>query len=211
MIRLRPAWRQKTSCGASAGKQAARRRRGRGSPADARGGANRPGAAPRRAGRGVPGAPNRSGSRGSHRPGGRLRLGRFTPASGGTVSRSISHVADGSPRSGHSHQGGRRAALVRSGPLEAVYGGDWPRDGLDRHGPEEIADARGEPAWWVWAGGLPDHVKLARNPEKPIRSLLINGCECEPYLTADFRLMRECPSRSSPARRWPSVPPARGT
>ena len=77
---------------------------------------------------------------------------------------------------------------------EAVYGGDWPRDGFDRHGPEEIADAARR-AGLVGLGGaaFPTHVKLARNPEKPIRSLLINGCECEPYLTADFRLMLEAP------------------
>jgi electron transport complex protein RnfC len=37
-------------------------------------------------------------------------------------------------------------------------------------------------------------VKLTRNPDKPIHTLLINGCECEPYLTADYRLMLEAPA-----------------
>ena len=40
---------------------------------------------------------------------------------------------------------------------------------------------------------FPTHVKLRRNDEKPIDTLLINGCECEPYLTADYRLMLEAP------------------
>ena len=84
----------------------------------------------------------------------------------GTVSRSTAdHVAQRSPRSGHSHQGGRRAAARPVGASgTAVYGGDWPRDGLDRHGPEEIADAARR-AGLVGLGGaaFPTHVKLARN------------------------------------------------
>lgn len=43
----------------------------------------------------------------------------------------------------------------------------------------------------VGMGGasFPTHVKL--NPAKPIETLIINGAECEPYLTADARLMLE--------------------
>ncbi|HTZ11250.1 MAG TPA: electron transport complex subunit RsxC [Candidatus Margulisiibacteriota bacterium] len=37
--------------------------------------------------------------------------------------------------------------------------------------------------------GFPTHVKL--NPPKPVDTLIINGAECEPYLTADYRLMLE--------------------
>ncbi len=39
--------------------------------------------------------------------------------------------------------------------------------------------------------GFPTHVKLSPPPEKPIDTLIINGAECEPYLTADNRLMLE--------------------
>ncbi len=39
--------------------------------------------------------------------------------------------------------------------------------------------------------GFPTHVKLAPPPDKPIDTLIINGAECEPYLTADHRLMVE--------------------
>lgn len=47
----------------------------------------------------------------------------------------------------------------------------------------------------VGLGGaaFPTHVKLSPPPEKPIDSLIINGCECEPMLTADHRLMLEYP------------------
>ncbi len=45
----------------------------------------------------------------------------------------------------------------------------------------------------VGMGGatFPTHVKLSPPPEKPIDCVVINGVECEPYLTTDFRLMLE--------------------
>jgi len=39
--------------------------------------------------------------------------------------------------------------------------------------------------------GFPTHVKLSPPPAKPIDTVIINGAECEPYLTADHRLMLE--------------------
>lgn len=47
----------------------------------------------------------------------------------------------------------------------------------------------------VGLGGaaFPTSVKLSPPKEKPINTVLINGAECEPYLTADYRLMLEKP------------------
>jgi Na+-translocating ferredoxin:NAD+ oxidoreductase subunit C len=39
--------------------------------------------------------------------------------------------------------------------------------------------------------GFPTNVKLAPPPGKTIDTVILNGCECEPYLTADHRLMAE--------------------
>ncbi|MBC8384724.1 MAG: electron transport complex subunit RsxC [Candidatus Cloacimonetes bacterium] len=39
--------------------------------------------------------------------------------------------------------------------------------------------------------GFPTHVKLSPPKEKPIDTMIINGVECEPYLTADYRVMLE--------------------
>jgi len=39
--------------------------------------------------------------------------------------------------------------------------------------------------------GFPTHVKLSPPPGKTMDTLIINGAECEPYLTADHRLMLE--------------------
>lgn len=47
----------------------------------------------------------------------------------------------------------------------------------------------------VGLGGaaFPTHVKLSPPKEKPIDTFILNGAECEPYLTADQRLMLEKP------------------
>lgn len=39
--------------------------------------------------------------------------------------------------------------------------------------------------------GFPTHVKLSPPPEKKITTIILNGAECEPYLTCDHRLMLE--------------------
>jgi electron transport complex protein RnfC len=40
---------------------------------------------------------------------------------------------------------------------------------------------------------FPSHVKLAVPEDKRVDTLMVNGCECEPYLTCDHRLMLEQP------------------
>lgn len=42
---------------------------------------------------------------------------------------------------------------------------------------------------------FPSHVKLSPPPEKAIDIVIINGAECEPYLTSDHRLMLERPKQ----------------
>ena len=43
--------------------------------------------------------------------------------------------------------------------------------------------------------GFPAAVKLATKPDGKVQTLIINGTECEPYITADDILMRERPGR----------------
>lgn len=45
----------------------------------------------------------------------------------------------------------------------------------------------------VGLGGatFPTHVKLNPPEDKKINAVIINGCECEPYITADYRIMLE--------------------
>lgn len=39
--------------------------------------------------------------------------------------------------------------------------------------------------------GFPTRVKIEPNPAMPKEILIINGCECEPFITCDYRLMME--------------------
>ncbi|MCB5252493.1 MAG: electron transport complex subunit RsxC [Candidatus Cloacimonadaceae bacterium] len=39
--------------------------------------------------------------------------------------------------------------------------------------------------------GFPTHVKLSPPQDKPIDTVILNGVECEPFLTSDYRLMLE--------------------
>ncbi len=67
-------------------------------------------------------------------------------------------------------------------------------DDYTGHSPEEIIE-RIKLAGICGMGGasFPTYVKLSPPPGKSIDTLIINGVECEPYLTADHRLMLENP------------------
>jgi len=43
--------------------------------------------------------------------------------------------------------------------------------------------------------GFPTRVKIEPNPRLPKEALIINGCECEPYITCDYRIMLEWTSQ----------------
>jgi electron transport complex protein RnfC len=43
--------------------------------------------------------------------------------------------------------------------------------------------------------GFPTRVKIEPNPRLPKDALIINGCECEPYITCDYRVMLEWTSQ----------------
>ena len=84
-----------------------------------------------------------------------------------------------------------------------VEGDEWMED-IDRSEaivkdipftPEEIID-KVKKAGVVGLGGasFPTHVKLAPPKDKKAECLILNGTECEPYLTSDDRIMRERPT-----------------
>ncbi|HOP81620.1 MAG TPA: electron transport complex subunit RsxC [Fervidobacterium sp.] len=77
--------------------------------------------------------------------------------------------------------------------IERTSDDDWellPAVDYERASREELLDIV-KKAGIVGLGGamFPTHVKLA--PPKPVDTLIINGAECEPYLTIDHRVMIE--------------------
>jgi electron transport complex protein RnfC len=69
---------------------------------------------------------------------------------------------------------------------------DWPRDCISIYDPLTIVKVIHD-SGIVGLGGaaFPTHVKVTPNDTRMIDTLMINGCECEPYLTCDYRLMKE--------------------
>jgi electron transport complex protein RnfC len=47
----------------------------------------------------------------------------------------------------------------------------------------------------IGGAGFPTHVKLSPPPDAKVDTLVLNGAECEPYLTTDHRLMLEHPEK----------------
>ena len=72
---------------------------------------------------------------------------------------------------------------------DILYGA--PQD-IDAMSPKELIDAVQETGV-VGLGGaaFPTHVKLAVPEGKSVHTVIVNGCECEPYLTTDHQVMLE--------------------
>jgi len=66
----------------------------------------------------------------------------------------------------------------------------------EKYSAEEICNTVSD-AGIVGMGGaaFPTRVKIEPNPRLPKKTLIINGCECEPYITCDYRLMIEKPKQ----------------
>ncbi|MFA5576199.1 MAG: electron transport complex subunit RsxC [Tissierellaceae bacterium] len=71
-----------------------------------------------------------------------------------------------------------------------------PKGNLDELSPKEIIDIIKDAGITGMGGaGFPTHVKLSPPPEKKIDTIIINGAECEPFLTSDHRVMLEMPEK----------------
>lgn len=85
------------------------------------------------------------------------------------------------------------AIIENSGDDSWAEGMDVASD-VDRTTPEEIKQCI-QSAGIVGLGGatFPTHVKLTPPKDKVIDTVVMNGAECEPYLTCDYRLMMDKP------------------
>jgi electron transport complex protein RnfC len=71
-------------------------------------------------------------------------------------------------------------------------------DGFDenKYSAEQICQAvRNAGIVGMGGAGFPTRVKIEPNPQTPKDTLIINGCECEPYITCDYRVMLEWTSQ----------------
>ena len=94
----------------------------------------------------------------------------------------------------HHHPSGQlvEAITIAADPaspqtLPAEHAIDW--SAMDRD--ELIREIQAGGFVGLGGAAFPTHVKLAVPEGKRVRWLIINGCECEPYLTSDHRIMLE--------------------
>ncbi len=81
--------------------------------------------------------------------------------------------------------------VYEGSPQRVEY--ESPRN-VDDMTPEQIVEAV-QATGMVGLGGaaFPTHVKMRPPKEHTVDTVVVNGCECEPYLTCDHRLMLEKP------------------
>jgi electron transport complex protein RnfC len=127
-----------------------------------------------------------------------VRAGQVIGEPGGFVSAAVHASISGKVMAVLPHLHPAMPYLVPTVVIEAPEGaapdgGSWP-EAADWSGlsVDELR-TRIRDAGVVGLGGaaFPTHVKLTPPKEKPINALILNGVECEPYLTADHRLMLE--------------------
>ena len=88
--------------------------------------------------------------------------------------------------------GEAQCIIIESDGLNEVHENVLPKGSLENLTSKDIMDIIRE-AGIVGMGGatFPTHVKLSPPPEKKVDTIILNGAECEPYLTSDHRLMLE--------------------
>lgn len=88
------------------------------------------------------------------------------------------------------------SVIIESDGKNTVDPSIKPYGNFRKYSPEEIIEIVKE-AGIVGLGGatFPTHVKLSVPPDKKVDCVILNGAECEPYLTADHHLMLSRPKR----------------
>ena len=85
--------------------------------------------------------------------------------------------------------------IENDGKYRTVEGLGSPRD-VNRMSKEEIRSAiKAAGIVGMGGAGFPTHVKLTPKDDSAIDYVIVNGSECEPYLTSDYRMMLEEPDR----------------
>lgn len=81
---------------------------------------------------------------------------------------------------------------VYQGSTQEVLWGQ-PRELSDLNQEETIQAIQDSGMVGLGGAAFPSHMKLTIPKDKQVDTLIINGCECEPYLTCDHRMMLEYP------------------
>ena len=88
----------------------------------------------------------------------------------------------------HANRGTCLSVVINSDGKDTLHESVKPHGALEDLSPEQIVSIVREAGIVGMGGaGFPTAVKLT--PKTPVDTILLNGCECEPYLTADHKLL----------------------
>lgn len=126
-----------------------------------------------------------------------VKLGQKIGEKQGIVSSNVHSSVSGKVIAIEEHEipGGRGLCIIVENDFrEELHESVKSKGSLESLSKEEIISIIAE-AGIVGMGGatFPTHVKVSPPPDKKIDVVILNGAECEPYLTADHRLMLENP------------------
>ena len=106
------------------------------------------------------------------------------------VHSSVSGTVTAIENHGHATRGECLSVVIQSDGKNTLHESVQPNKDLDSLTPDEIVEIVKEAGIVGMGGaGFPTSVKL--KPAKPVDTILLNGCECEPLLTADHRVLLE--------------------
>ncbi len=123
-----------------------------------------------------------------------VKVGQKIGESAGFISSNIHSSVSGTVTAieehGHATRGTCLSVVIKSDGKNTLHESVQPKGDLENLTPDEIVEIVKEAGIVGMGGaGFPTSVKL--KPPKPIDTILLNGCECEPLLTADHRVLLE--------------------
>ncbi len=126
--------------------------------------------------------------------GDRVKVGQVIGEAAGFISApvhaSISGTVIAIENRPHASRGSCLSVVIENDGRNEIHESVRPNKPLEELTPDEIIDiVKNAGIVGMGGAGFPTYVKL--KPNKPIEAVLLNGCECEPLLTADHRLLLE--------------------
>ena len=126
-----------------------------------------------------------------------VKVGQLIGAAGGFVSANVHSSVSGTVldvRKQNTAYGFDTCVVIENDEMYELAESVKPKPDFKTLTGKEVVDIIKEAGIVGMGGaGFPTHVKLSPPPEKTIDTIILNGAECEPYLTCDHRLMLEEP------------------